>query len=119
MPRDWVSALAIVLGAGAGDRGAVDAGLIPAAVSTVRTLPIAREGEGVRALEARLLQIASDTAEPPGLRLDALAALPGGLAKPDQPLFDFLIDQIRPDRPVAARTTAADVLARAAGTGTT
>ncbi len=58
-------------------------------------------------------QIAADAAEPPGLRLDALAALPGGLDQTRRALFDFLIDQIRPDRPVAARTTAADVLARA------
>jgi putative membrane-bound dehydrogenase-like protein len=113
VPREWISALAITLGAGAGDRSAVDAGLIPAVVATARALPIAREGDGSGALGAQLLRIARDAANPAGLRLDALAALPGGVAKPDQPLFEFLIDQVGPDRPVAARTTAADVLAQA------
>jgi putative heme-binding domain-containing protein len=39
--------------------------------------------------------------------------VPGGLTTPDQRLFDLLIDQIGRDKPVAARTTSADILARA------
>jgi putative heme-binding domain-containing protein len=113
VPREWVAALAIALGDRDGDRGTADAGLIPAAVAAARSLPIARDGDGARALASRLLGIAADAANPAGLRLDALAALPGGLAAPDPTLFDFLIGQVDPDHPVAARTTAADVLARA------
>ncbi len=77
------------------------------------SLPIAPDGDGARALASRLLRVAEDAAQQAGLRLEALAALPGGLDKPDEKLFAFLIDQIRPDRPVSARTTSADILARA------
>jgi putative membrane-bound dehydrogenase-like protein len=113
VPSEWVGALASALGAGEGGRGAADAELIPATVAAVRSLPIAHNGNGTGDLSSRLLRIAEDGTSPPGLRLDALAAVPGGLDKPDQQLFDLLMSQIGPDRPVAARTTAADVLARA------
>jgi putative membrane-bound dehydrogenase-like protein len=65
------------------------------------------------ALTKALLAIADNTGQPSEARLDALAAIPGG---PDQlpPVrFDLLREQLRPDRPVAVRGTAADVLARA------
>jgi putative membrane-bound dehydrogenase-like protein len=109
VPGEWVGALASALGG----RGDADVELIPAVVAAVRSLPIARNGNGTGDLSSRLLRIAEDAANPPGLRLDAMAAVPGGLDKPDPKLFDFLMSQIGPDRPVAARTTAADVLARA------
>ena len=48
-----------------------------------------------------------------GARLDALAAVPGGLARSPPALFAFLRDQLDPTSPVAARAAAADVLARA------
>jgi putative membrane-bound dehydrogenase-like protein len=106
VPREWVAALTSALGDD-------NDGSTMAAVGAVRSLPIAPDGDGARALAARLLRIAQDAARPEALRLAALAAVPGGLIKPDEKLFAFLIDQINPDRPVAARTTAADVLARA------
>ena len=64
-------------------------------------------------LPARLLRIAADAKNPAELRLDALAAVPGGLVNPDQSLFTFLISQLDREQTVATRTTAADVLARA------
>ena len=111
VPREWVDALATALG----DDPAVnaDAALISAAVATARSLPIARNADGARPLSTRLLAIAADSANPIGLRLDALAAVPGGL---DQARFHAVRLPDRPDRrdrPVAARTTAADVLAQA------
>jgi putative heme-binding domain-containing protein len=39
--------------------------------------------------------------------------VPGGLTKPDETLFTFLLGQLDRDQAVAVRTTAADVLARA------
>jgi putative membrane-bound dehydrogenase-like protein len=113
VPREWVEAMAIVLGGEDGGRSRADAGLIAAVVSAARSLPIAAGGDTARTLADRLLRVGADAVNPTGLRLDALAAVPGGLARPDPRLFDFLIEQIDPDRPVTARTTAADILARA------
>jgi putative heme-binding domain-containing protein len=106
VPSEWVAALTSALGAD-------DAGSMAAAVAAVRGLPIAPDGDRARGLAARLREIAEDAARPAASRLEALAALPGGLDRPDEALFAFLLDQIRPDQPVAARTATADVLARA------
>src|SRR5262249_8430213 len=76
VPADWLSALANVL---AGD--ASNAALVPAAVATARTMPLPREKAGD--ISARLLRIAADAEHAPDLRLSALAAVPGGLVKPD------------------------------------
>jgi putative heme-binding domain-containing protein len=113
VPGEWLEALATLLDGGGGGRGRADAELIPAVVAAARSLPIAAVGEKSRGLADRLLRVGADVANPPGRRLDALAAAPGGLVRPDSKLFDFLIEQIDPDRPVTARTTAADILARA------
>ena len=106
VPRIWVDAIASVLGG-----QSAQPELVSQAVATLRALPIPREKAG--ALTDHLLPIAADRKNADDLRLAALAAVPGGLDKPDQILFTFLISQLDRQRPVAARTTAADVLARA------
>ena len=85
--------------------------LVPLAVATVRSLPLAKAKDGD--LPKRLLALAQDDGTPADLRLSALAALPGGLTKPDSPLFTFLLTKLGRDQTVAMRTTAADVLALA------
>jgi putative membrane-bound dehydrogenase-like protein len=106
VPAAWVPALAGVL-----HGGPKSAPLVPQAVATLRSLPFARDKAGD--LPARLLQIAADSRNPAGLRLDALAAVPGGLTRPDDGLFTFLLGQLDRNQAVVVRTTAADVLARA------
>jgi putative membrane-bound dehydrogenase-like protein len=106
VPRAWVDALASVL---QGDPATPE--LITPAVATLRALPVSSAKAGM--LPARLQDIAADTRNAADLRLAALAAIPGGLVKPDENLFTFLIKQLDRERSVAARTTAADVLARA------
>jgi putative heme-binding domain-containing protein len=106
VPPAWVAALASAL-----DGDPTGAPLVAPAVATLRTLPPAKDKAGD--LPARLLRIAADARNPAGLRLDALAAVPGGLTQPDQKLFLFLLSQLDRDQAVAIRTTAADVLARA------
>ena len=106
VPREWVDAVASVL---EGDPATPE--LVAPAVATLRALPLTREKAGD--LPARLLRIAADGKNAADLRLAALAAVPGGLVNPDQNLFTFLINQLDRERTVAARTTAADVLARA------
>ncbi len=101
-PAGWVDGLARIL---AGD----DEGLVAPAVAATRALGLNRDRAA--GLVAPLLRIAGQEARPDALRLDALAALPGGLAAPTPGLFAFLESQLDPARPVPARTSAAAVLA--------
>ncbi len=106
VPTRWIEAMSTVL-------DSKDPSLIAAVVTTARSLPVARGSRPAQAMADRLLRLADDAANPTTLRLDALAAIPGGLDRPTPAVLDFLLDQIDTDRPVADRTTAADVLARA------
>jgi putative heme-binding domain-containing protein len=101
VPKAWVAALAPVL---AGD----DVELIRQAVATARAF---RKDAG--ALSAELLRVARRAEAPVDVRLDALAAMPGGLVRVDPDLFAWLQSQLGPDRPVATRVVAAEVLSRA------
>jgi putative membrane-bound dehydrogenase-like protein len=106
VPTAWVAALASVL-----DGEPANAPLRAPAIATIRALPLAKnEAEDLR---TRLLGIAADATNPDALRLDALAAVPGGLVKPDETLYRFSIEKLDRGQTVATRTTAADVLARA------
>jgi putative membrane-bound dehydrogenase-like protein len=103
-PGAWVAGLTRVL---ADD----DAELVRAAAATARALRIPKPGS--EKFAAALLTLAANAAAPVGVRLDALAAVPGGLAQVEPPLFALLRAQLGPDQPVATRAVAADVLARA------
>jgi putative heme-binding domain-containing protein len=63
-------------------------------------------------LKAALLDIARTAHLQPGFRLDALAAVTGGLTDMEPELFDFLRAHLSPDIDVRTRAAAADVLAR-------
>jgi putative membrane-bound dehydrogenase-like protein len=103
-PVGWVAALAEVLTGG-------DKELVPEAVSTARALRLPQPHSAK--LSAALLAIGSKADADGGTRLAALAAVPGGLARVDPPLFTYLLAQLPPDQPVARRGLAADVLAHA------
>jgi putative membrane-bound dehydrogenase-like protein len=103
VPDEWVSALTKLLTTAEGDQ-------LRDAVRTTRTLTIPKPKAA--ALTKALLAIADKAELSAEVRLDALAAIPGGPANMSAPLFDFLRVQLRPDRSVAARTTAADVLSK-------
>ncbi len=106
LPSAWIAALSKVL-----DATPANAPLRASAIATIRALPLAsNKSEDLR---DRLLAIAVDVNNPDALRLDALAALPAGLARPPETLYRFLIERLDRARTVATRTTAADVLARA------
>ena len=106
VPPSWVSGLATTL-----DQNPPDAELLPFAVAAARALPLAQSHAGQ--LRAPLLRIASSTRNTDELRLNALAAVPGGLDTPDESLFAYLLGKLPRTETVASRTTAADVLARA------
>ncbi len=105
VPAGWLTALASVL-----DDSPPSADLVSRAVATVRSLPLSRDQSGE--LSARLLHIAAAVHDE-ALRFDALAAIPGGLKETDEKTFTFLLGKLHRDQTVVARTTAADVLARA------
>jgi putative membrane-bound dehydrogenase-like protein len=103
-PPAWVDALAKLLGEG-------DTSAMPQLVATARSLAIPQDHAGE--LAKALLKVAQDPKAPADVRLDALAALPGGPAELSPDLFSFLRDQLSLDHPLSLRTTAADLLARA------
>ncbi len=106
IPPAWIAALGSALG-----DDPSNAPLLVPTVATLRALPVARDK--ATHLRTRLLSIAADAGNPDDLRLDALAAVSGGLINPPENLFTFLIGKLDRGQSVAARTTSADVLARA------
>ena len=103
-PSAWVAELARALDANDGE-------LTRQAVSTARSLPAPKGGSPD--LAAALLRVAHVASVPTDVRLDALAAVPGGLASVEPSSFEFLRANVDPAKPVLTRTTAAGVLARA------
>ena len=104
VPAAWISALAAIL------KGS-DAGLVRQAVSTARALAVPGR-QGGRAV-APLLAIAGREESPADARLEALAAVPGGLSKIAPPAFAFLLEQLDPANSVASRAVAAEVITKA------
>ena len=117
LPKSWSAALLSVLSEGQ------ELELIDIAVKTVRAIPPHKEDAA--AWHKPLLLVATflpdsdsdpDGIERHSMRLNALAALPGGLIAPpelEDKFFNYLITQLAPERPVALRSTAAEILSRA------
>lgn len=110
VPKVWVDGLTAVL-----MNAQTPAAVSSEAVAAARALPLAREKAGKLASE--LTRIGTDESVPPAARLDALAAVPGGPVSVSPRLFAFLLAQVDPEKPVALRSAAANVLARANLTG--
>lgn len=105
LPALWESTLAALL-------QTEDPGLTAQAVATARSMPAAKGDHA--ALRQGLLRVAGLPSLSVETRLKAMAAMPGGLDPVDAPWFALLQEQVLPDRSVTIRTTAAEVLARAA-----
>jgi putative heme-binding domain-containing protein len=103
-PAGWISALSAIL-------AGTDADLARQAVSTARALAVPADKGS--ALTAPLLAIAGSDAVAADARLEALAAVPGGLARIEAPAFGFLLEQLAPERSVASRALAAEVITKA------
>ena len=103
-PASWHAGVTSALGDG-------EIEIIRAAVATARQLPAPKSG-GKEFTEA--LQRAGRSAKlPADVRLDALAAVPGGLSEVGSGLFDFLLANLAPTQPVAVRNSAATVVSKA------
>jgi putative heme-binding domain-containing protein len=99
-----MTALVGALGDGNADVAAV-------AATTLRKLSLRKESAAQ--VSPALLKCAAREDLSPAARLEALGAIPGSATSFDQPLFSFLLSQLRPDQPAALRLAAAEVLGRA------
>ncbi|MEK7684213.1 MAG: PVC-type heme-binding CxxCH protein [Verrucomicrobiota bacterium] len=85
--------------------------IVRAAVATIRSWPVAKTNAAD--FSSQLTRIARDTARPADLRLEALAAISGGLATVEPAIFDLLRAGLDPAQPLLRRNAAATVMGRA------
>ncbi|MBM4072820.1 MAG: c-type cytochrome [Planctomycetes bacterium] len=105
-PPTWIAVLNPVLATDSED-------VIREAIPAVRALRLdPKDGARVAGIAKTLLAIGNNQKLSAASRLPALAAIPGGPARVDAALFDFLLRHLDPELPVATRSQAADVLAR-------
>ncbi len=101
-PKAWVEAVETAL---------KDPKLVPQAVETAKAMPM--PVASAERLNPLLRAVASDPKQPESVRLGALAAMPGGAGSLAPELFALVMGPIGPDRPVAERLGAAEILAKA------
>ncbi|MFN0053211.1 MAG: PVC-type heme-binding CxxCH protein [Planctomycetales bacterium] len=85
--------------------------LTPLAVAAARAYTKFSDQEG--ALRGALLAAASRKSLPLGVRLEALAAIPGGLSQVDPTVFDLVRSSLTPETQISIRLFAAEVLSKA------
>jgi putative membrane-bound dehydrogenase-like protein len=105
LPRPWIAPLSRALTSGSPD-------VIRAAVAVTRAQPPAADASA--ALNADLIRVAGDGANAADVRLDALAAVAGGLSSVSPDLFELLCGFLAPAAPATTRLAAATVLEKAA-----
>ena len=103
-PAAWTSTVNASL-------ASTDDTIVRPAVATARALAQARIDPPD--FSPALMKIADDESCPADLRLDAMAALPGGLKSIDARLLSFLCANLDPTKSVAMRGAASSVLAKA------
>jgi putative membrane-bound dehydrogenase-like protein len=103
-PQEWTKGLTEMLTSAEGK-------MLGEAVSTARAVPAPKAGG--EQIAAALLRVADTDGVPATVRLEALAAVPGGLSSVKSATFDLLLTALDREKPVAERALAADVLARA------
>ena len=104
LPATWIAPLVRALDGG-------DLDVTRHAVSVARAAPASKDAASD--LQSALLRVGRDSARAVEVRLDALAAVPGGLATVDRELFDLLRTGLEPAQPVSIRVAAAAVLEKA------
>jgi putative membrane-bound dehydrogenase-like protein len=101
MPTSWCTSLAQVMGEG-------DTDLVQQAVLAARAVPVPKEQTAT--VNVGLLRVGRDARVPQEARLDALAAVAGGIGTLEPELFDFLKASVKPSLSVAARGSASSAL---------
>jgi len=103
-PHDWIVRLTAVLNSD-------NAELQNEAIAAVRHLRLPPKQSAP--LTEALLKIGANSRAATMLRVQALAAVPGGLTSMGPSLFDFLRSHLDADQPVAIRTAVAEICATA------
>jgi putative membrane-bound dehydrogenase-like protein len=103
LPRSWVAPLARALR----ER---ETEVVRQAVAVARAAPPPQAGSAE--LRSALMSAARNSAAPPAVRLDALAALPGGLTSIDPDVFSFLLASLGPKAAPAVRVAGAGIIER-------
>lgn len=103
VPDAWIAGLERALTAS-------DEPFLADAIRAARNLRLAPKQS--RGIAEQLITLGKNTRFASQTRLTALAAVPAGAADIDSSLFDFLRSQLDPEQPVAARSLAAEVLAK-------
>ncbi|HLY66219.1 MAG TPA: hypothetical protein VKU60_11850 [Chloroflexota bacterium] len=104
LPDAWVAGLSQALAAD-------DAALVQQAIDTARTWRDPKQKSAK--LTAPLFAASNNSKLPVDVRLTALAAVPGGLAKVEPAQFELVLAHLGPEQPASLRSATADVLARA------
>jgi len=104
LPAAWVAALIAVL-----TESDPQAGHLASLV--VRSVAIPKPD--LPRVAASLIDFANRGPWEKPLRLDVLAAVPGGVQQVDEPLLEFLLSGLRDEESLVARSAAADVLSKA------
>ncbi|HXY36805.1 MAG TPA: PVC-type heme-binding CxxCH protein [Planctomycetaceae bacterium] len=104
LPDNWIDVLLPLL------KGA-DFSLIDKVVAVFRAIPGGKERS--TQVERAMIDLATLPNCPSSIRLEALAAVPGGLPQVDSQTFTFLVGNLNTDLPVTTRASAAGVLSTA------
>ncbi len=104
LPAGWADALARAI---AGE----DETVISAAVAAARSIP--PQKTIARQLNEALMEVASREQTPTQMRLDALAAVSGGLPQVSDAQFELLLASLAIEHPLPMRSAAADALSQA------
>ncbi len=104
MPAAWHAPIVRALSSDDGD-------VVRQALSVARVVPVNQQGASD--LHTALLRIAGSRSAPIDVRLEALAAVPGGLSAVDRDTFDVLRAGLEPTQPAAIRVAAAGVIEKA------
>jgi putative heme-binding domain-containing protein len=102
LPATWLEPLVQVLAEG-------HANLVPLAIGVARAVPIKGNTDD---LKTALLTVASNHSFPASVRVEALAAIPEGVSKPESEHFQLLADNLREDSSVGTRSAAVDALVK-------
>jgi putative membrane-bound dehydrogenase-like protein len=104
MPAGWHAAVETALHSENGE-------LKKEAIATARVLGQGKTNQS--GFSSSLMKLAVEPTHSPEIRLDALAALPRGIQNVPEQLFEFLIQNIAPDKPMSIRSAAAGTLVKA------
>lgn len=102
IPAIWLEALTPVL-------QTEQPNVVPLAIAAVRALPIKAPSENLR---SALLRIADHESFPAPVRVDALAAIPGGLSQPSPVQLRLLTSHLGEETSVSTRSAAVEALVK-------